>query len=72
MVKGKGHRGRNALIGLGIGAGAGLAIGAGEDSKSNQLGPRCGKDVLTPLGGIIGAGMSAIIPRGFHETYRAP
>jgi hypothetical protein len=78
--KGKGHRVRNALIGAGVGAGAGLGIGAAMDSrdKCSQGGlclnilPNGGKEIVTPLGAIVGAIVGAVIPTGgWHEIYRA-
>jgi hypothetical protein len=60
------HRGRNALIGLGIGAGAGLGVGAAADAGCNGV---CflgdlGKEVFTPLGGVAGVLVGALIPTG--------
>jgi len=78
--KGKTHRMRNALIGAGIGAGAGLGIGAAMDvhDKCSQGGfcinilPNGGKEIVTPLGAIVGAIVGALLPsRGWHEIYRA-
>jgi hypothetical protein len=78
--KGKGHRMRNALIGAGIGAGAGLGIGAAMDAhdKCSQGGlcfdilPNGGKEIVTPLGAIVGAIVGAVLPTsGWHEIYRA-
>jgi hypothetical protein len=77
-VKGESHRKRNALIGLGIGAGAGLAIGAVADandckSRNNCLNilPNIGKEVLTPVGALLGVTVGALLPTGgWHEIYR--
>lgn len=73
-TKADSHRLRNTLIGLGIGAGAGLGIGAGSDSTCN---PHCfggnniGKEVLTPIGAIVGAIVGVAWPTGrWHEIYR--
>ncbi len=70
------HRARNALIGLGIGAGAGLAIGAGADSSCLHngcfLGKDIGKEVLTPVGAIVGTIVGVAWPTGgWHNVYRA-
>jgi hypothetical protein len=78
--KGKGHRKRNALIGAGIGAGAGLGIGAIMDSRDKcsqgtfclNILPNGGKEIVTPLGAIVGAIVGAVVPSGgWHEVYRA-
>lgn len=75
FTPGTSHRGRNALIGLSLGAGGGLAIGAAGDStcKSNCfLGPNVGKEVLTPVGALIGVAIGALWPTGgWREVYRA-
>jgi hypothetical protein len=75
-VRGESHRKRNALIGLGIGAVAGLGIGAGLDASQchancfNIL-PNAGKEVLTPLGALLGVTVGALLPTGgWHEVYR--
>jgi hypothetical protein len=76
-TKGKSHRGRNALIGLGIGAVGGLAAGVGFDHTCPAngcafIGKNAGKEVLTPLGALIGVGVGALIPTGlWHDIYRA-
>jgi len=73
-IKSKGHRGRNALIGLAVGAGAGLAIGVASDHSCRPgcfLGNNIGKTVLTPLGAIVGAVVGVLIPSGgWREIYR--
>jgi hypothetical protein len=76
-VRGESHRRRNALIGLGIGAGAGLAVGAAADAnsckdKSNcfNILPNIGKEVLTPLGALVGVTVGALLPTGgWHDIY---
>lgn len=79
-VKRASHRKRNALIGLGVGAGAGLATGAALDSKTCQnrsnciafFGPNIGKEVLTPVGAIVGVAVGALIPTGgWRDIYRS-
>lgn len=76
LVKRKGHRGRNALIGAGIGAGAGLGAGAAIDSDCSKTSFFCtgnkGKAILTPVFGLLGAGIGALIPSGgWREIYRS-
>jgi hypothetical protein len=70
------HRARNALIGLGIGAGAGLAIGAVGDHScvavSCFISKDFGKEVLTPVGAIVGTIVGVAWPTGgWHNVYRA-
>ena len=68
------HRLRNALIGFGAGAGTGLAVRAISDSHcANCIGPHdLGKEVLTPFGALVGAGVGALLPTGgWRDTYRA-
>ena len=74
-VREKGHRGRNALVGLAAGAGIGLVIGAVSDAN---CGPGCtvpkhfGIEAIPPLFGGVGALVGAIIPSGgWHEIYNA-
>lgn len=80
-ARGQKHRGRNALIGASIGAGAGLGLGAAADrgSKCGPSGPflcggssNVGKEVLTPLGTIVGGLVGLALPTGrWQEVYRA-
>ena len=76
LVKGKSHRKRNALIGAGIGAGAGLGAGAAIDNNCSGSSILCtgnkGKAILTPLWGLLGAGIGALLPSGgWREVYRS-
>jgi hypothetical protein len=71
-----GHRGRHALIGAAIGAGAGLGTGAAIDSDCSRQSIVCtgnkGKAILTPVFGLIGAGIGALLPAsGWQEVYRS-
>jgi hypothetical protein len=74
-IKGESHRKRNALIGLGVGAGVGLGVGAGIDASQchncfNFL-PNIGKEVLTPVGALLGVTVGALLPTGgWHDIYR--
>jgi hypothetical protein len=74
-TKSAGHRLRNTLIGAGVGAGAGLGIGAGTDAGCSPhcfIGNNLGKEVLTPIGLVIGAIVGVAWPTGlWHEIYRA-
>ena len=70
------RRGRNALIGGAIGAGAGLGIGAAIDAQCGPQSIVCtgnkGKAIGTPLFGLLGAGIGALIPTGgWQEIYRS-
>jgi protein involved in polysaccharide export with SLBB domain len=82
-LRGKSHRSRNALIGLGAGAGAGLILGVVIDSCRNNgsfLNPNfticvvpanAGKEVLTPVGALLGLAVGAVIPTGgWRDLYR--
>ncbi len=65
------HRGRNALIGALVGAGAGLGVGAATDRSSSWF-PNIGKQILTPVGAIVGGVVGAVLPAGgWREVYRA-
>jgi hypothetical protein len=71
-----GHRGRHALIGAAIGAGAGLGTGAAIESDCSRQSIVCtgnkGKAILTPVFGLIGAGIGALLPAsGWQEVYRS-
>jgi hypothetical protein len=68
------HRGRHALIGAAIGAGAGLGTGAAIDNDCNAQSIVCtgnkGKAILTPVFGLLGAGIGALLPSGgWQEVY---
>ncbi|MHB8655298.1 MAG: hypothetical protein ACYDA9_15615 [Terriglobia bacterium] len=78
------HRKRNALLGALVGAGAGLAIGAASDHGSGtkcgpngpflcgNMFPNLGKEILTPVGAIVGGVVGAVLPAGgWREIYRA-
>ena len=75
VTKGESHRGRNTLIGLGIGAGAGLGMGAGSDATCSPhcfLGNNVGKEILTPVGAVVGTIVGLVWPTGtWHEVYKA-
>ncbi len=76
LVRKRGHRGRNALIGLGIGAGAGLAGGAIIDNDCSKTSIICtgnaGKAILTPVFGVLGLTIGAVLPSGgWREIYRS-
>ena len=71
-----GHRGRHALIGAAIGAGAGLGVGAAIDNDCTRTSFMCtgnkGKAILTPVFGLLGAGIGALLPSGgWQEIYRS-
>ena len=71
-----GHRGRHALIGAAIGAGAGLGTGAAIDNDCSRNSIVCtgnkGKAILTPVFGLLGAGIGALLPAGgWQEIYRS-
>ncbi len=71
-----GHRGRHALIGAAIGAGAGLGFGAAVDADCSPQSVICtgnkGKAIGTPVLGLLGAGIGALLPTGgWQELYRA-
>jgi len=74
-TKGDSHRMRNTLIGLGAGAGTGLAIGAGTDASCGGhcwFGNNIGKEVLTPVGAIVGTLIGVAWPTGlWHDVYRS-
>jgi hypothetical protein len=73
----KGHRGRNALIGLGIGTGAGIGIGLGVGHANDcSTGWFCGLNtgIGGAVGGVIGlvggTAIGALIPTGgWREVY---
>lgn len=81
--KGQNHQVRNMLISMAVGAGAGLVIGLGPYyvKRNCTEGPEfnCGfptnphrAEILTPLGGLAGAAVGAVIPQGgWHDVYRA-
>lgn len=80
--KGKNHQARNVVIGAAVGAVLGLRIGINQ-----YLGRNCTEgpafscagpptpgeaEILTPLGGLAGAAVGAVIPTdGWHDLYRA-
>jgi hypothetical protein len=71
-----GHRGRHALIGAAIGAGAGLGTGAAIDNDCSRNSIVCtgnkGKAILTPVFGLLGAAIGALLPAGgWQEIYRS-
>jgi len=71
-----GHRGRHALIGAAIGGGVGLGIGAAVDADCSPQSFVCtgnkGKAIATPVLGLLGAGIGALLPAGsWRQLYRA-
>ncbi len=73
-VAGQSRRRRHALIGAAIGAGAGLAVGAAIDADCSRTSIVCtgnkGKAILTPVFGLLSAGIGAVLPsRRWHEIY---
>ena len=74
-VKEKGHRGRNALIGLGIGVGAGAAAGLGARTEGNGQPLTRSRALNAAIGavplGVIGTLVGAVIPTGgWREVYK--
>jgi hypothetical protein len=73
--KGRGHRGRNALIGAAIGAGVGLGIGAAIDrcpANSIVCTGNKGKAIGAPLFALVGAAVGAVLPSGqWQAIYRS-
>jgi hypothetical protein len=76
-ARGKSHRARNALIGIGVGAAAGLTTGAIADGSCPRngcfiVGKNFGKEVLTPMGALVGGLIGVLIPTGrWRDVYRA-
>jgi hypothetical protein len=75
-TKGDSHRKRNAFLGFALGAGAGVGTGAALDAKCHPNGclisNSLGKEVLTPLGAVIGTIVGLAWPTGlWHEVYRS-
>ena len=73
-VRGKGHRGRNAVIGLAVGAGVGLAIGFAIRGGANQLKVVSNGAVeggSTAVVAILGTVVGVAIPTGgWRAVYR--
>jgi len=75
-VRKRGHRGRNALIGLAAGAGAGAVIGAATDHTCTgwcifQVSKGTAAGILAVVFGGVGAAIGAVIPTGgWLEVYR--
>ena len=82
-VKGKGHRLRNAMIGLGVGTAAGVAIGFGvghaqANNCSKQGGWFCGLDegadmAMGGVAGLIGGTLTGVFwhTGGWRKIYSA-
>ena len=72
-IKKKGHRGRNALIGLAAGAGAGAAIGAATAESCSDfciLSTGSGAAAGAAVFGVIGTLIGTVIPTGgWREIY---
>jgi hypothetical protein len=76
LFRSGGHRVRHVLIGAAVGAGAGLATGAAIDNDCSKNSFVCtgnmGKAILTPVFGLLGAGVGALFPSGgMREVYRS-
>jgi len=81
--KGQGHRSRNTVIGTAVGAGVGLGLGVAHYLRPRNctLGPLFNCEgpsnldlakILTPVGGLTGAAIGAVVPTGgWHDVYRA-
>jgi hypothetical protein len=72
-LKKKGHRARNALIGLGAGAGVGFGVGAAADAGCSNFcfGGNFGKAIFTPLGALAGVLIGVLLPSGgWREIYK--
>ena len=68
-VKKKGHRGRNALIGLGVGTGVAVWVAKSCDGGPCE-GPAAGAAALTAL--LLGPAIGAALPTGgWRDVYRA-
>ena len=76
LVRKKGHRGRNALIGLAAGAGVGAIVGAASHRDCTGfcvLNISRGQDAGIAAGvfGILGAAVGTLLPTGnWREVYR--
>lgn len=70
----KGHRGRNALIGLAVGTGVGLAIGIAARSGTGQLQIVPNGAItagFTVAGALAGTIVGAVVPTGgWREIYK--
>ena len=74
-LKQKSKRAKHVLIGAGIGGGTGLGMGTAVDAQCSQNSIICtgpyGKLILTPVFGVVGAGVGALLPaHGWRELYR--